>query len=186
MDENKNEGEHIDPWGVYIAQNTLSWVTTSGWRETWAIMGGDDDTGLQAWLVIVSPTSSTVDSNWSSIGTNHHLGDNTGEAAANVDTKAQQRTGEDRGKARANIDGNENHVSIVAITPVTPPIPIDGWDFMRMDLHDGKSNKDVGTDGTEAGLGKARLGMNGRVNAGDNAGPVIATFPPSISLPIPP
>ena len=149
-------------------------------------MDGDDDKCLQTWTVIVSPTSATDDINWDSIGTNHHLGDDTGEAAANVDTKAQQRTGEDRGKAGANIDGNENHVSIVAITPVTPPIPIYGWDFMRMDLHDGKSNKDVGTDGTEAGLGKARLGMNGRVNAGDNAGPVIATFPPSISLPIPP
>ena len=113
------------------------------------------------------------------------MGDDTGEAAANADTKAQQRTGEDQGKARANIDGNDNHVSIVAITPVTPPMPIDGWYCMSMDLHDGKSNKVVGTDGTGEGLGKARLGMNRRGNPGNNAGPVIDTLLPSISLSIP-
>ena len=186
MDENKNEGEHIDPWGVYIAQSTLSWVTTSVWRETGAIMGGDNDTGLQAWLVIVSPTSSTVDSNWSSIGTNHHLGDDTGEAAANADTKAQQRTGEDQEKAGTNIDGNDNHVSIVAITPVTPPMQKDGWDCMDVDSHDGKRNKDVGIDSMEQGLGNTRLRMNGSGNTGNNASPVIATLPPSIALSIPP
>ena len=186
MDKNKNEGDFINPWGVYIAKKTLPWGRASGWGETGVSMGGDDTIGLQAWSVIVSSTSSTIDSNWASIGTNYHLGDDTGEAVANADTKTQQRTGEDRGKAEKNIDGNDNHVSIVAITPVTPPMQKDGWDCMDVDSHDGKRNKDVGIDSMEQGLGNTRLRMNGSGNAGNNASPVIATLPPSIALSIPP